>query len=52
VLCYQGLLAVLTLMVWALTLAVALYPVQQFMAAKLGGRQGLSATLLVILGIV
>lgn len=38
-------------MVWALILAVALYPMQEFVAAKIGGRQGASATLLVILGI-
>ncbi len=42
----------LTLTVWAVILAVALYPLQRFVAAKLGGRQGLSATLLVILGVV
>jgi predicted PurR-regulated permease PerM len=40
----------LTLMVWALILAVALYPLHQWLARRLGGRQGLAATLIVILG--
>ena len=51
-LCYQVFSPFLTMMVWALILAVALYPAQQFLAAKIGGRQGLAATLLVLLGIV
>ena len=51
-LCYQVFAPFLTLMVWALTLAVALYPVQEFVSAKLGGKQGLTATLIVLLGIV
>src|SRR5262245_23596056 len=49
-LCYRVFSPFLTLMVWAVILAVTLYPLQQFLAARLGGRQGLSATLLVILG--
>ena len=52
VLCFQIFSPFLTLMVWALILAVTLYPLQQFLAAKIGGKQGLSATLIVILGIV
>ncbi len=52
VLCYQVFAPFLTLMVWAVILAVALYPMQQFIAARIGGKQGLSATLLVILGVV
>ncbi len=42
----------LSLMTWALILAVTLYPLHQSVAAKIGGRQGLAATLLVLLGIV
>jgi predicted PurR-regulated permease PerM len=42
----------LTLMIWALILAVSLYPLHQMLAARLGGRQGLAATVLVLLGIV
>ncbi len=48
-LCYQVFSPFLTLMVWAVILAVALYPVQQFLAARMGGKQGLAATLLVLL---
>ncbi len=38
----------LTLMLWALILAVMLYPLHQILARRLGNRQGLTATLLVI----
>ncbi|HET7403245.1 MAG TPA: AI-2E family transporter [Usitatibacter sp.] len=51
VLCYQVFSPFLTLMVWALILAVTLYPVHQVLAAKMGGRQGAAATVLVILGL-
>ena len=51
-LCYQVLSPFLTLMVWALILAVALYPLHQFLASKMGGKQGLATTLLVVIGIV
>jgi predicted PurR-regulated permease PerM len=51
-LCYQVLSPFLTLMVWALILAVTLYPLHQALASKLGGKQGLAATLLVVVGIV
>jgi predicted PurR-regulated permease PerM len=50
-LCYQIFSPFLTLMIWAVILAVTLYPLHQFVAARLGGKQGLSATLLVVLGI-
>jgi predicted PurR-regulated permease PerM len=48
-LCFQIFAPFLTLMVWALILAVTLYPMQEYVAAKLGGRQGLAATLIAIL---
>jgi predicted PurR-regulated permease PerM len=51
-LCYQVLSSFLTLMVWALILAVTLYPLHQALASKIGGKQGLAATLLVVVGIV
>jgi predicted PurR-regulated permease PerM len=51
-LCFQVFSPFLNLMTWALILAVCLYPLHQSVAAKLGGRQGLAATLLVLLGIV
>src|SRR4030095_12797347 len=51
VLTYQILSPFLTLIIWALILAVALYPLHQFVAAKMGGRQGLAAAVLVVLGL-
>ena len=50
-LCYQVFSPFLTLMVWALILAVALYPMHQYLAAKIGGKQGLAATIVVLLGV-
>jgi predicted PurR-regulated permease PerM len=50
-LCYRVFAPFLTLMVWAVTLAIALYPLHQFVAAKMGGRQGWAATVITILGI-
>jgi predicted PurR-regulated permease PerM len=52
VLCYQVFAPFLALMAWALILAVTLYPLHQRMASRIGGRQGLAATLLVLVGIV
>jgi len=40
------------LMLWALILAVTLYPLHQKLANKLGGKQGSAATLLVLSGIL
>ena len=51
-LCYVVFAPFLTLMVWALVLAVVLYPVQQAMARRMGGRQGLASTLLVLLSVL
>jgi predicted PurR-regulated permease PerM len=50
VLCYQVFSPFLHLTVWAIILAVALYPLHQAIAGRLGGRQGLSSTLIVLLG--
>jgi predicted PurR-regulated permease PerM len=50
-LCYQIFSPFLALMLWAVILAVTLYPLQRLLAAKMGGRQGLAATVIVILGI-
>ena len=52
VLCYQVFSPFLHLTVWAIILAVALYPFHQAIAGRLGGRQGLSSTLIVVLGAV
>jgi len=50
VLCYQVYAPFLQLTVWAIILAVALYPLHQAIAGRLGGRQGLSSTSIVVLG--
>ncbi|HJW68554.1 MAG TPA: AI-2E family transporter [Candidatus Binatia bacterium] len=52
VLCFQVFSPFLRLMTWALILAVTLYPLHQWVAAKIGGRQGLAATLIVLLGVL
>lgn len=52
VLCYQVFSPFLHLMVWALILAVTLYPLHQSLASKIGGKQGLAATLLVVVGVM
>ena len=51
-LCYQIFSPFLTLMLWALILAVTIYPLHQTLANKMGGKQGLAATLLVLAGLV
>jgi predicted PurR-regulated permease PerM len=48
-LCYQVFSPFLTLMAWALILAVAIHPLQQWVARKLGGREGAASTLLIVL---
>jgi predicted PurR-regulated permease PerM len=40
------------LLLWALILAVALYPLHRSLASRLGGRQGWAASLLVIAGLL
>ncbi|HVE38536.1 MAG TPA: AI-2E family transporter [Planctomycetota bacterium] len=50
-LCYRVFSPFLTLMAWALILAVALYPLQQRLARRLGERQGLASALLIVLAI-
>ncbi len=49
-LCYVVFAPFLTLMVWALILAVTLYPLHRSIARKIGGRQGLAATIVVVIG--
>jgi predicted PurR-regulated permease PerM len=51
-LCFQVFAPFLTLMVWALILAVAIYPLHRRLARRLGDRQGLAATLIVLLAAV
>ena len=50
VLCYRIFSPFISLMAWAVILAVTLYPAHQKLARKLGGKQGLAATLLVLGG--
>jgi predicted PurR-regulated permease PerM len=51
-LCYQVMHPFITVLVWATILAVTLYPAHQKLAGKLGGKQGLAATLIVLLGML
>src|SRR5262245_32012031 len=51
-LCYRVFAPFLVLMVWALILAVSLYPLQQAVARRIGGRQGLAASVVTVLGVV
>jgi predicted PurR-regulated permease PerM len=51
-LCYRIFAPFLVLMAWAMILAVALYPLHQRLTHRLHGRQGLAATLIVLLGLI
>ena len=51
-LCYRIFSPFLTLMVWALILAVAIYPLHQSLARRMGGKQGLAATVIALIGAV
>jgi len=50
-LCYLIFAPCLTMMLWALILAITIYPLHQMLAARIGGKQGLAATLIVLLAI-
>ncbi|MEJ8852466.1 AI-2E family transporter [Variovorax rhizosphaerae] len=50
-LCFRIFAPFISMMAWALILAVTIYPSHQALARKLGGKQGLAATLLVLVGI-
>lgn len=52
VLCYRTFNPFMGLMVWALILAITLYPLHQGIARRLGGRQGRAATLMVVVGVM
>ncbi|WP_339487552.1 AI-2E family transporter [Pseudomonas sp. EL_65y_Pfl2_R95] len=49
--CYQVFHPFLSMMLWALILAVTLYPLHKMLKARLGNRDGRSASLLVVLAI-
>ena len=50
-LCFRVFSPFLGLMAWAVILAVTLYPMQAWIAHRYGVREGLAATLIVLLGI-
>jgi len=50
-LCYQIFSPFLTMMLWALILAITIYPLHQMLAARIGGKQGLASTLIVLLAV-
>src|SRR5678809_1541524 len=50
-LCYRIFSPFLVLMVWALILAITIYPLHRALAARLGGRRGWAATLITVLGV-
>ena len=52
VLCYRVFAPFLPLMVWSIILAVTMYPLHQWFARKVRGKQGLASTILVIVGIL
>ena len=52
IICYQVFSPFMILMVWAIILAVTLYPLHQRIARRVGGRQGIASTLLLIVGFV
>jgi predicted PurR-regulated permease PerM len=51
-LCYRIFSPFLSLTAWAVILAVTLYPLHQSLARKLRGKQGLAATVLVLVGVL
>lgn len=52
VLCFRIFAPFVGLMLWALILAVTLYPIHQMLAKKLGNRQGGSSTTIVLIGLL
>jgi predicted PurR-regulated permease PerM len=51
-LCFKILSPFLSMLLWAVVLAVTLYPLHQMLANKLGGKQGRAATVMVLLGVL
>jgi predicted PurR-regulated permease PerM len=50
-LCYAVFAPFLTMMLWALILAITIYPLHQILATRIGGKQGLAASLIVLLAV-
>jgi predicted PurR-regulated permease PerM len=51
VLCYQIISPFISILIWAVVIAVGLYPTHTSLAAKLGGREKTSAMILVLIGL-
>ncbi|MBL8420271.1 MAG: AI-2E family transporter [Dechloromonas sp.] len=51
-LCYHIFSPFLSMMLWALILAITIYPLHQMLAARIGGKQGLASTLIVLIAVV
>jgi predicted PurR-regulated permease PerM len=52
VLCYRVFSPFLPLMAWSIILAVTMYPLHQWLARSIGGKQGLASAVLVIVGVL
>ena len=52
ILCLQVFTPFMGIMVWALIIAVMLFPAHQKLASRMGGRQGRSSTVIVIMGLL
>jgi len=50
-LCFQALSPFLRLIVWSIILAITIYPLHQKLARRIRGKQGLTSTILVLVGI-
>lgn len=50
-LCFQALSPFLRLIVWSIVLAITIYPLHQKLARRIGGKQGLTSTIMVLVGI-
>src|SRR3982751_6347905 len=50
--CYHVFHPFLNLMLWSVILAVTLYPLHAMLVRRVGGKEGLAATLLVLVAIV
>ena len=49
--CFQIIAPFISVILWGMLIAVALYPVHSLLATKFGGREKLSATVFVLLGL-
>ena len=51
ILCFQIISPFVTIVAWAMIIAVAIYPAHQMLTGKLGGREKTSATIIVVIGL-